>query len=244
MHKIVAIHQPNFFPWLGYFDKIRRADVFVFLDDVQYQKTGGVWSNRVKILVNGDEHWLTAPIDRSFHGTRLVNEISFSTQDNWRVKLLKTLQACYGRAAFYRETMDLIEPLITFSEDGVAEYNVNAVIKLVEALGLNRTRFVRSSMIPAVRASTERLIEIASFLRGTHYLCGGGADGYQQDDMFADAGIGLVYQDYMHPKYAQSNNNRFVPGLSIIDVLMHCGLDKLTAWFAHETGAMVIGTVE
>ena len=68
---LVAIHQPNFFPWLGYFDKIRRADFFILLDDVQYPKTGaGSWSNRVKVMINGEGRWLTAPVDRSFHGTR------------------------------------------------------------------------------------------------------------------------------------------------------------------------------
>ena len=78
MIKVVAIHQPNFFPWLGYFDKIRRSDIFILLDDVQFSKTGGVWSNRVKVLINGEGRWLTAPVERNFHGTRNVNQMFFS----------------------------------------------------------------------------------------------------------------------------------------------------------------------
>ena len=77
MNRVVAIHQPNFFPWLGYFDKIARSDVFIFLDDVQFPKTGGVWSNRVKILIGGEARWSTAPIDRSFTGTRKICEMHF-----------------------------------------------------------------------------------------------------------------------------------------------------------------------
>ena len=105
MHRVVAIHQPNFFPWLGYFDKIRRSDVFVFLDDVQYQKTGGTWSNRVRILTNGEGRWLTAPIDRSFHGTRRVNEVRFLSGDNWRDMVLEKLHAYYSRAKYFRTVL-------------------------------------------------------------------------------------------------------------------------------------------
>src|ERR1041385_6733376 len=69
--KLVAIHQPNFFPWLGYFNKIARADIFIVLDNVQFSKTGGTWSNRVRLLLEGWPMWATLPVERSFHGVRL-----------------------------------------------------------------------------------------------------------------------------------------------------------------------------
>lgn len=105
MTRIVAIHQPNFFPWLGYFDKIARSDTFIFLDDVQYPKTGGVWSNRVKMLVAGEPRWVTAPITRTFHGLAKINEIEWADDQTWRVKLIKTLAANYSKAGHYREIM-------------------------------------------------------------------------------------------------------------------------------------------
>jgi hypothetical protein len=132
---IVAIHQPNFFPWLGYFDKIRRSDTFIFLDDVQYQKTGGSWSNRVKVLINSDGRWLTAPIDRSFQGLRNINEMTFSSEGDWRGRMLKSLAATYKRMPFFTETFSFIEPVVQNSQDNVAEYNIHALKSLVSALG-------------------------------------------------------------------------------------------------------------
>ena len=95
MTKVVAIHQPNFFPWLGYFDKISRADSFLFLDNVQFPKKGGSWSNRIKLLISGDARWITAAIDRSYSGTRQIREMHFLSQNPWRQKMFKTLEINY-----------------------------------------------------------------------------------------------------------------------------------------------------
>ena len=103
---ICAIHQPNFSPWLGYFDKIKRCDKFVVLDDVQYQKKGGTWSNRVAINIHGQSKWITAPINRP-SGLWNINETTFQS-NNWRDKIIKTLQANYSKAPFFKENRDFI----------------------------------------------------------------------------------------------------------------------------------------
>jgi len=97
----VAIHQPNFFPWLGYFDKIIRSNVFVFLDEVQFPKKGGSWSNRVKMLIAGEAKWVTASIERNYSGLRNINEMNFQA-DNWRVKMLKSLRTNYNKKLILR----------------------------------------------------------------------------------------------------------------------------------------------
>src|SRR5256885_16256985 len=89
---LVAIHQPNFFPWLAYFDKIARADIFVFLDDVQYEKTGGTWSNRVRLLISGQAAWATMPIRRDYHGVRAANDMAIHNPQAWRGQQLMTPQ--------------------------------------------------------------------------------------------------------------------------------------------------------
>jgi hypothetical protein len=221
----VAIHQPNFFPWLGYFEKICRADIFILLDDVQYQKTGGAWSNRVKVLVNGEGRWITAPIERAFHGTRTLRQINFMANENWRVKVLKTLQTAYGRAPHYKETLNLLEPLILHQAENLAEFNIHGIISLAGALGLVTTNFVRSSSIPTEGVATRRLIELTQHVEGTQYMCGGGAGGYQEDAKFINAGIELVYQNFVSPEYKQHGSNEFVTGLSIIDALMNLGVE-------------------
>jgi hypothetical protein len=226
---LVAIHQPNFFPWLGYFDKIRRADVFVLLDDVQFQKTGGAWSNRVKVLINGEGRWLTAPVDRSFHGTRAINEMVFSGKEDWRSKMLKSLTVAYRRAPCFEEAFSVIEPLLQNPEQNVAEYNVHAIVELARALGLAADSVVRSSQISTDSTATQRLIDLTKSAGGQAYLCGGGAAGYQMDEAFAASEVSLIYQHFVCPPYPQLAVKSFVPGLSIIDAAMSLGWQGVAA---------------
>lgn len=222
--RIVAIHQPNFFPWLGYFDKIARSDLFVFLDDVQYTKTGGSWSNRVRLLVSGQPRWVSAAIARNYHGVRTIREMEFRADIPWREKMLKTIVANYAKCTYFGEVMRVLEPLIMNSESSMAEYNCHAVRRLATVLGIS-TPMVRSSAIEyGNSAGTERLIAIVFAMKGQAYLCGGGAAGYQEDVLFDQAGIGLIYQNFHHPEYPQRGSDRFAKGLSVIDAMFNVGL--------------------
>lgn len=224
MSKTVAIHQPNFFPWLGYFDKIRRADTFVLLDDVQFAKSGsGTWSNRVKVLINGEQHWLTAPVDRSFHGTRAINEMTFSRTGDWRERVLRTIATAYRRAPHFEEAIALLDPLVRNPEENVAEYNIQAITTLASAIGLSERNFVWSSSLASDSTATQRLIDLTIRAGGQRYLCGGGAGGYQEDEMFAAFKISLVYQRFVALPYRQHGADGFVAGLSIIDAAMNLG---------------------
>jgi len=227
--RVASIHQPNFFPWLGYFDKIARSDVFVFLDDVQFPKTGGVWTNRVKLRVAGEPKWLTASINRQYHGTLMINEMTFVHGSPWRSKMIKTLQAQYSRHPFYEQTMDILTPLLMNPEPNISEYNIHAVTGLALALGLNTTKFCRSSDYPTDDSATRRLCSLARAVSADTYLCGGGADGYQDDHIFSSYGLTLCYQNYSHPFYPQYGHNDFTPGLSIIDAAMNLGIGALSA---------------
>jgi hypothetical protein len=223
MRKVVAIHQPNFFPWLGYVDMIVRSDVFVFLDHVQFPKTGGIWSNRVRLRVSGEARWVTAPIRRAFHGVMSINQIVWADAQPWREKLLKTLRTNYGRAPYFHETMELIVPLVQQSESNLARYNMHAGQAISTHLGIGHGHCVISSELDVDGEGTDLLIDITLKTGGTAYLCGGGAEGYQDDERFTAAGVELVYQGFVHPVYAQTGGGNFVPGLSIIDAMMNCG---------------------
>jgi hypothetical protein len=222
--RLAAIHQPNFFPWLGYFDKIARADVFIVLDDVQYQKTGSSWSNRVKLLVGGEARWVTAPVRRPAHGTQTLAELAWDDQP-WREKLLKTLRLAYGKAPHFGPAMELLEPLVANPEPGVLAYNLHAIRAIAQALGLPQD-FVLASRLGAEGKATARLVQLVHNTRCGRYLAGGGAQGYQEDALFADAGLQLEYQAFAQPSYPQHGAQAFVPGLSIIDALMNCGLAR------------------
>lgn len=222
--RTVAIHQPNFFPWLGYFDKIRRSDDFVFLDSVQLPGGAGNWCNRVQLLIAGSPRWVTAGLDRSRHTFIRVDEARFHQRDPWRNKLIKTLESNYSRHAAYREVSAVIFPLVANDEDNLSTYNVTAITTIAEHLGLAETRFVRSSEIDEARGSSNDLLaSIVTAVGGSAYLTGSGALDYLDESKFAAAGLNVVHQRFRHPHYQQRGSETFTEGLSIIDALMNLG---------------------
>ena len=222
-NKVISIHQPNFFPWLGYFDKIIKSDIFIFLDDVQFPKTGGTWSNRVMILNQGVSQWLTVPIERNYSGTKIVNEIFFSAKENWRDRIVKSIRGDYRKAPFFNEVINDVEILINNPVDNLSDYNKNTILEICRLLKIDISNIKSSSDYPTSTVATERLIELTQGMEGNVYLCGGGASGYQEDEMFLNAGVLLQYQNFQQSEYKQLNNDDFIGGLSIIDAAMNIG---------------------
>jgi len=225
--KAVAIHQPNFFPWLGYFDKIARADEFIFMDNVQFPKTGGVWSNRVKLMIGGEARWVTAAIDRNYSGIRQIREMYFLSSNPWRQKMLKSLESNYRKHPFYTDVMTPLESLIMNPESNIAEYNIYAVTEICKLIGLEHNKLRRSSEFETDKVSNELLCELTSQVGGTVYMCGGGADGYQDEQVFQKLRIQLKYQHFKHPEYNQYGRKSFTSGLSLIDSAMNLGWKPL-----------------
>jgi hypothetical protein len=223
-HRVVAIHQPNFFPWLGYFSKIARSDVFMFLDDAQFERSSaGTWSNRVRLLVGGNAAWITVPVRRPHGAVQRVNEIEIDTTQDWRGRLLKTVQANYARTAHFAEVFALLERICADAGERLADFNRSAVTAVWRQLGLRSPDFVCASDYHVETRSTDRLVDLVRAAGGDTYLSGDGADGYQQDERFAQSGVHLQYLRFAHPQYPQRGVTAFVPGLSCIDALCHCG---------------------
>lgn len=243
MAKLVAIHQPNFFPWLGYFDKLARADVFILLDHVQYPKTKGSWGNRVQMLVGRQARFVTMPIRRDYHGLRRCNEILTSAQISWREDLLKTLRANYGRANHFGEVFSFVEPLVLNPIDNLAVYNVAAVTALARELRIDTAKMVPSSRLGVEAQATDMLVDLIRAVGGDAYLNGGGAAGYLEPEKFAAAGITLVQQDFQHPVYPQVGGMDFVPGLSFLDALFNVGFAATTSLLGWAPQAKTTGNV-
>jgi len=217
---ICAIHQPNFFPWLGYFDKIRRADMFVFLDEVDYPRSGskgmGSWTNRVKIDIHGAPTWIGCPVERLASGS-VIRDARIATSELWQQKLLRTLQINYRRAPGFDRAYALIEPLLKNPELRLVDYNTTAIRTIAAELGME-CKFLFQSQIGTREHSTALLIEVLRAVGADAYLCGGGASGYQDDTLFERSGVRVIYQDYASPAYGTPE--KFIPGLSVIDYLM------------------------
>jgi hypothetical protein len=225
---LVAIHQPNFLPWLGYFDKISRADRFVVLDSVPLQLTGGNYTNRVKMIISGKPSWVTMPLRRGHEARSCIDQAEYITDATARRKILRSIAQSYAKAPFFSSVMPLVEKIFGLETTSLVEFNLNGIYAVAERLGLSTAHFVRSSTMDVEGHSNELLADIVRAAGGDTYLAGHGADGYQDDSVFAANGIAVNYQAYVHPAYRQSNVDQFVPGMSAIDALMNCGPDAAT----------------
>jgi hypothetical protein len=220
---IVACHQPNFFPWLGYFHKIRWAETFVLLDDALVQKTGGTYTNRTALAPGKTQSWLTAPIDRSFSGTLRIDRVQFSQLAPFRERMVTALRTSYARAPFFAGIWPQLEPLVENPEPLLATYNAHAIRGIAALLGLH-AKVVRSSTLGIETTSTERLVDIVAAVSGDTYLYGGGAKDYQDDTMFLARGINLQEQGFRAPSYDRGAQPA-IPGLSVLDALFFLGIE-------------------
>jgi len=221
---LAAIHQPNFFPWLGFFDKLKKAEIFIVLDQVQFPKKEGNWTNRTMILVQKNPRWLTVPIVRSYHGFRLINEVEMNEKIHWRKKMLDTLRFNYAKAPYYQEIIPFLETLINYQTRYLLRFNMHILEELMYALRMDFAKVRFQSKLHSQGKATDLLISLTKAVGADTYICGGGASEYQEDEKFRQNGIKLVYQSFQHPIYKQQQIKVFIPGLSIIDVLMNCGL--------------------
>lgn len=215
----VAIHQPNYAPWLGYFHKLARADVFVFLDDVQFSK--GSYINRVQIADDGAARWLTQPVSVSL-GTPIV-DVRIA-RDDWKRAHLDTLRGAYSQAAAFKDVWPEVENIYeTLPSDDLAQVNEALITALAGKLEID-TKTVRSSQVDTDGlAGDDRLVAIGRQLApGGTYLSGKGGGNYQNPDKFASAGLGLEYTQFEHPVYHQGGRD-FTQGLSVLDAVFHLG---------------------
>lgn len=222
---IVAIHQPNFFPWLGYFSKIARADIFVFLDRVAYPKSGsgmGSWTNRVRIAVQGKSVWFGCPLERE-PGDQMINTVRIDEGNDWRGKRLKTLEQSYTGTSGFETVYPTLRKLLEARFETVSEFNIENIKSLCAFMNID-AEFVCQSDLDTRGASTELLIDIVKKVGCDTYLSGsGGAKEYQDEGKFSNHGIQLLYNDFEPLPYKQLGNGPFLPRLSVIDALMNCG---------------------
>jgi hypothetical protein len=215
---IVAVHQPNYLPWLGYFAKIAQADAFVFLDDVQFSK--GSYTNRVQIARNGAPVWLTQPVRHEFGSPIRAVELA---RPDWARGHADTLKQAYRRSASFAEVWPLLETWLTEASGRLSDINAQLVRSIATRLGI-ATRFVVSSELHVIADSAdERLARIAARIApGGTYLSGGGGVKYQSEEVFTHAGIKLAYSKFQSTPYPRSGEP-FIAGLSIVDALFHLG---------------------
>ncbi len=219
----VTILQPSYLPWLGFFEQMSRSDKFVLLDDVQYTRRD--WRNRNRIRVKEGWVWLTVPILQKSRFSQSLLETRIDNSVAWRKKHLETLRLHYCKSPFFEDYFPQCQKI--YQKDWIFLFDLCLeTIRLVkEGMGIE-TPLLRSSELKTSGEKTDRLISICQELDATHYLSGEAGSNYISEEDFANKGIGLEYQNYVHPVYPQRYPG-FVSYLSAVDLLFNCGKQSL-----------------
>lgn len=230
----VGIHQPDFLPWIGFFNKYRNSDIFVILDHTENNpRDSNFWGRRVKVLASGQPSWLSVPLTKpSGKLSQPITEMTLNLNDGkFLKKNLSTLSQSYSKAPFFTQIFPLIEAYFNHQSDSLLERNMGFILEVGKQLDFD-TKVVYSSDLDCKLNSTDLLIEIIQKVGGTDYLSGTGADGYMKDEMFVQNGMGLQFNDFSLVSYDQVNTKEFIPGLSILDALMNLGFQGVVDLFS------------
>jgi hypothetical protein len=218
----VAIHQPQYLPWLGYLAKWAAADVFVFLDTVQYEKNG--WQNRNRIRTADGAHWLTVPVHAHL-GTPIA-EVAIDTTQPWRARHIRAIEHAYTRAPYLATYQAGLHALLDRDWAQLAPLAVASAEWLARAAGITTPARLASALAVEDGDATGRLVAICKTLGADTYLAGGHGARYMDVAQFRAAGITVLYQRYEHPVYTQQHGE-FMPFLSAVDLLLTHGDESL-----------------
>lgn len=222
---LVAIHQPNYLPWLGYLDRMAKADLFVILDHVQFERRN--YQNRTQILLEGEPRWLTVPVVQLSQKERIIEKRVDNSEGGsrqWGPNHFKTLRYAYRKSPYFEQYAPRLREILEARWDRLLDLNLATLEFVREAFEI-RTPLRLSSQMRAEGARSELLLNLCRELGpGTTFLGGmGGSRRYLDQDAFAEAGVGVQWQELEHPVYPQCGGGQFQPGLTALDLLFNVG---------------------
>lgn len=224
---VLSVHQPQYIPWLGYFDKIDKSDCFVFLDNVQYKVRE--YQNRNKIRIKDGWIWLTIPVTSKGMGRQKISEIKIDNESEWQKKHLRSFESWYGQAKFFKKYHNFFENAYSIKWEKLMDLNIHIIKYLLKELKIE-TPLYYESRVGTTSQGTDRIIEICTKLKGSTYLSGIGGKDYLEEEKFSQAGIKLEYQKFNHPTYNQlytPTDNSFIPFMSVLDLLFNEGEESI-----------------
>ncbi len=215
----IAIHQPDYIPYIGYFYKIFKADLFVYLDDAQFSNDNLHHRNYIK-TPQGMKR-LTIPLN--YHFKDSINQVRTKDDINWREKHLNLLTVNYQKSPYFNDIFPRIRELLLTEYDNLADMNMTINRFILSGFGI-RTPIVKASDLNISSRKEERILDICSVLKADEYYSGLGAAAYQSKENFEKRGIKLTYTDYKPFLYSQLWEP-FEYNLSVLDYLLNCGFD-------------------
>ncbi len=212
----VTIHQPDFLPWLGYFHRWAKSDLFIILDDVQFIKRG--WHHRDKIKTTRGSSWLTVPVKKKGRYLQKIKDVEIDNEQNWRLKHLRTIENTYKKAPNFDRCFAALKEIYAKEHSFLTEFNIELLMYLASEFTIN-TPLDYASKYNLDQTLTDRLVQLVKVVGGTTYLTGLGSKEYLDEASFQNAGIALEWQVFEHPAYQQLHG-LFEPMLSALDYLM------------------------
>ena len=219
---IVTIHQPEYLPYIGFFQRLARADVFVILDDVGYQKNGFI--NRNKIKTERGEKWITVPVIGRSPNLK-INEVLIDNSKNWGASQWGSIVSVYSGAPHFKEYSGFFKKTFEKKWEKICDLDIYLIENISKFLDFS-FKIIKSSDIKSKGRGTERLIGICKELEADNYLSGPGTDkGHKvEKEIFEKEGIGVEIKGFSNPKYSQEFKEQgFLPYMSVIDLLFNEG---------------------
>jgi len=229
--KTLVVLQPGYLPWLGFFDQMRRSDIFVYYDDVQFDKHG--WRNRNRIKGPSGPQWLTVPVHHK--GWPRIMDVTIDNRMPWARKHVGTIRQGYARAAYVDRYLPELEALLERGWEQLVDLDLAVVDLMCGWLGLQRT-ITRASELGVQGDKSERLLNLCLHFGARRYLSGNSAQSYLDIELFARHGIAVEWQNYDHPIYGQLHGD-FVRQLSTLDLVLNCGPESAAILHIQELGA-------
>ena len=226
---IVAVHQPAFLPWLGYLDKMAKADVFVVLDDLPFDPHDFQHRNRLKL--SDGAAWLTVPLE-SGKGVQRINEKSIDNSYDWQLQMWRALEIHYQHAPHFLPYADELFDVFSRPWSSLVELDLQMMMLARRWLGIT-TPLLRSSKIGLHGTMTDRLIDLCQKLGARAYLSGMGHSlKYLDTERMGRAGLGVIWQHFEHPVHAQRYPELgFISRLGFLDLVFNCGEDSRSILF-------------
>lgn len=225
----VVVLQPSYIPWRGYFDQIRRADLFIFYNDVQYDKHG--WRNRNQIKTAQGKQWLTIPVhSKGATEGLLLNQVKIDWSKPWTKNHIQALTFAYKKSPHFASYALWLDSVYDRRDDLLADFTIWLTIEIARQIGITHTQFMRSSEIPNITwQKTDRLIQILQYVGAKHYISGPTARAYIESEKFDAAGITLECIEYNYSEYPQLYPP-YDPNVSILDLMFMTG-DRACEYF-------------
>ena len=217
---IVAIHQPEYLPWLGFFKKMINSEIFVFLDDAQFDKKG--WQNRNRIRTKNGTVLLSVPVHA--HSYPNINEITIDNNKNWSKRHKKSILFNYAKAPYFEEFKDFIESVFEKKFEYLVDLNTEIIKFIMNELEI-KPKIIFSSNLNISKKGSDRVLEICKAVDADYYITGTvWAQSHLRIEEFKKSNIHVEFQEFQHPIYKQIHG-KFIPEMSIIDLLFNEGRD-------------------